>query len=72
MRLLSTREWADAHTGLGEVYLKQGNLRQATHAYKRATRLNRNKNPSAILGLGKVYARQERWDDAITTVEKVN
>ena len=63
-------KWEDAYTGLGEVYLKQGNLGQAAHAYKQATRLNQNKNPGAILGLGKVYARQERWNDAITAVEK--
>ena len=63
-------EWEDTYTALGEVYLKQGNLRQAAHAYKQATRLNPNGNSSATLGLGKVYARQERWDDAITIVEK--
>lgn len=63
-------EWEDAYTGLGEVHLKQGNLRQAAHAYKHAARLNPNGNSSATLGLGKVYARQERWDDAITAVEK--
>ena len=63
-------EWEDTYTALGEVYLKQGNLRQAAHAYKKATHLNPNGNPSAVLGLGKVYARQERWDDAITAVEK--
>jgi len=63
-------EWEDAYTGLGEVYLKQGNLGQAAHAYKQATRLSPNGNSSATLGLGKVYARQERWDDAITAVEK--
>ena len=63
-------EWGDAYTGLGEVYLKQGDLGQADRAYKQATRLNPNRDPSAILGLGKVYARQERWDEAITAVEK--
>lgn len=63
-------EWEDAYTGLGEVYLKQGDLGQAAHTYKQATRLNPNGNSSATLGLGKVYARQERWDDAITAVEK--
>ena len=63
-------EWEDTYTALGEVHLKQGNLRQAAHAYKQAIRLNPNGNSSATLGLGKVYARQERWDDAITIVEK--
>ena len=63
-------KWEDAYTALGEVYLKQGNLRQAAHAYKQATRLNPSGNSSATLGLGKVYARQEHWDDAITAVEK--
>ena len=63
-------EWGDAYTGLGEVYLKQGDFGQAIRAYKQATRLNPNGNPSAILGLSKVYARQERWEDAITAVEK--
>lgn len=63
-------EREDTYTALGEVYLKQGNLQQAAHAYKQVTRLNPNGNPSATLGLGKVYARQERWDDAITAVEK--
>ena len=62
--------WKDAYTGLGEVYLKQGDLEQAAHAYKQATRLNPYTHPSALLGLGKVYARQERWDDAIAAVEK--
>ena len=63
-------KWEDTYTALGEVYLKQGNLRQAAHAYKQATRLNPSGNSSATLGLGKVYARQEHWDDAITAVEK--
>ena len=63
-------KWEDTYTALGEVYLKQGNLSQAAHAYKQATRLNPSGNSSATLGLGKVYARQEHWDDAITAVEK--
>ena len=64
-------EWGDAYTGLGEVYLKQGDFGRADRTYKQAIRLNSNENPSAILGLGKVYARQERWADAIIAFEEV-
>ena len=64
-------EWGDAYTGLGEVYLKQGDFGRADRAYKHAIRLNSNANPSAILGLGKVYARQKRWEDAIIAFREV-
>lgn len=64
-------EWGEAYTGLGEVYLKQGDFGRAERIYNRSIRLNPNANPSAILGLGKVYARQERWEDAIIAFEKV-
>jgi len=50
--------------------LKQGSFEQAAYAYKQATRLN-SSGVSAILGLGKVYAKQTRFGDAITALEKV-
>ncbi|GJL78739.1 MAG: hypothetical protein NPINA01_17280 [Nitrospinaceae bacterium] len=57
---------AEPHYNLASVYLDKGNLEQAESEYQTALRLNPNYF-SALLGLGSVYARMEKFQQAVAS-----
>lgn len=53
---------ARSHIGLGFVLLGKGELEQAGYHFSEAQRLDPDQG-LAIVGIGEIYRRQERWDE---------
>lgn len=58
----------ESHVNAGWLYLKNGVLKDAEQHFELANA--KTEHPKALAGLGRVYMKKERWEDAIRNFRK--